>query len=1352
MMGDRAYFLSRWVPVAVVAAMVAVAGDAAAAFTAPKRITVVTDFDYPPYLFRLENGELRGIVRDKWDLWSQKTGIPVVVKGATWIEAQRSVQEGGDDVIETLSYTPDRARLYEYSRPYAPVEAQVFFHHSITGISGVDSLRGFTVGAKEGSACGKWLRERGIALREYPRSESLVEAAGSGEVRLFCMDSMTARYYLYKLRLADDFRASPPLYATQFHWAVKKGRTDLLAFIESGFDKFSKQEMENIDDRWVGNPIEFPLAPRFLYYVAIAAAIALALYVALGVWNRTLRKRVAAQTNELNSALGSLRQAVGAGNVGLFGWDIESNRVHYSPEWKRQIGYDDHEISDTYSEWHDRLHPEDRERVLAVVRACVDQNPHECRVEFRFRHKDGSYRWILAQAGVQFDAHGKASKMLGSHVDITDQKRNEAILAGQARVLELVANGAALEQSLDTLLRVVEAQSSGMLSSILELDVDGSHVRHLAAPSLPAEFRRAVDGAAIGEAAGSCGTALYRRETVIAEDIATDPLWADWRELALSHGLHAAWSTPIFGVEKKVLGSFAMYFNEPRRPSEFDRQLISIVTHTAAIAIAKHREQVALRAGEERLRLAIIGARLGTWHLDMGTRELQCSDACLALCGLLPGSAFSPARFVEMVHPADRDIADAALRRALKAASVYESEFRIIWPDGSVHWLAARGHAYPNRDGRTARMEGIAFDITEQKLAVERIQRLDRVHAMLSSINSVIVRVRDDQELVKEACRLAIVMGRFRCAWIGIVNHSPHAMRIAASHGVDDDFLEELEATLLSAQQASSNALIPTQGDLVVNDVEQGPSQIPTLGALRERGIRAYAILPLVASGHTIGALGLYSEVKESFDTAELELLHEVAGDIAFGLDHIRKEERITFLAYYDPLTGLANRSLFNDRLTAMLHIAERERHTVALCVADLDHFKDVNDAVGRDNGDRLLVEFAKRLLSCADNTEQVARLGSDRFAIALTQTPGMDRLLERIEGYLDRCTLEPFRLADSELHIAARFGVARCPIDGGDADALIRNAEAALKNAKAGGERVLFYVRQMTEGTSERVAMESRLRRALENDEFVLHYQPKVDAAQHKITGVEALVRWRDRLGLALPGTFVPLLEETGLILEVGTWAIRRAIADHALWATQGLAPPRVAVNVSAAQLRQRDFVNMIKDAIGLSSRAVSASPLDLEITESVIMKDVEANVSKLRAIHDLGVKIAIDDFGTGYSSLSYLARLPVQVLKIDVSFVIRMLHDAATMTLVSTMISLAHSLGLSVVAEGVETEEQATALQGMGSDELQGYLVGMPVARDEVAELLRSRTASTTWYRKRSRVQGPSRASARLFRAVGR
>jgi EAL domain-containing protein (putative c-di-GMP-specific phosphodiesterase class I) len=340
---------------------------------------------------------------------------------------------------------------------------------------------------------------------------------------------------------------------------------------------------------------------------------------------------------------------------------------------------------------------------------------------------------------------------------------------------------------------------------------------------------------------------------------------------------------------------------------------------------------------------------------------------------------------------------------------------------------------------------------------------------------------------------------------------------------------------------------------------------------------------------------------------------------------------------------------------------------------------------------------------------------------IALPHDRGIDPLHTRIEAHLDRCTAQPFRLSDSELHIAARFGISLYPADGSDADALFQNAEAALKNAKADGERLLFYMPHMTERVAERVALENRLRGALERDEFVLYYQPKVDAVSFAVTGVEALLRWQDpHAGLVLPAKFVPLLEETGMIVEVGAWAIGRAIADHSRWMARGLAAPRVAVNVSAVQLRQRDFVDLVRDALAGSPPARMESPLDIEITESVIMKDVETNVSKLRAIHDLGVKIAIDDFGTGYSSLSYLQRFPFDKIKIDRSFIKDLAGPGASSSIVQAVVNIAAASDMMTTAEGVETEQQRNLLFILGCNEMQGHLFSPAVPDADVRRLL--------------------------------
>jgi EAL domain-containing protein (putative c-di-GMP-specific phosphodiesterase class I) len=349
------------------------------------------------------------------------------------------------------------------------------------------------------------------------------------------------------------------------------------------------------------------------------------------------------------------------------------------------------------------------------------------------------------------------------------------------------------------------------------------------------------------------------------------------------------------------------------------------------------------------------------------------------------------------------------------------------------------------------------------------------------------------------------------------------------------------------------------------------------------------------------------------------------------------------------------------------------------------------------------------------------ARIGADHFAIVRPAMASAEELARRTEMRYGETFAAPFTVAGTPLRISARIGIALSPEDGADADSLLRNAEAALRKAKASGERYLFYTQEMNERVAEKLSLENKLREALERGEFVLHYQSKVDIDERRIAGLEALIRWQSpELGLVPPMKFIPLLEETGLILEVGAWALERAARDHRAWVEAGLAPPRIAVNVSPIQLRQRDFVRRLEEAI---AGGVSPTAIDLELTESLIMENTQASIAKLAEVRRLGVGIAIDDFGTGYSSLAYLARLPVEILKIDRSFIASMAQDPAAMALVQTIISLAHSLRLKVVAEGVETEEQANMLRLLRCDQMQGYLFSRPLAGADVVALLQKR-----------------------------
>lgn len=605
-------------------------------------------------------------------------------------------------------------------------------------------------------------------------------------------------------------------------------------------------------------------------------------------------------------------------------------------------------------------------------------------------------------------------------------------------------------------------------------------------------------------------------------------------------------------------------------------------------------------------------------------------------------------------------------------------------------------------------------DITERKAAQRTIARLNRVYAMLSGINNLIVRVRDRDALFKEACRFAVESGGFGMALVVLWEDTSKKIVPAAWAGKDEALMAAVNGLLASAERSPSTMLaraIREKRPIVANDSLTDPAVLISQ-QYADSGIRSIAVLPLLVGEEAVGALALYANEPAFFQDDELTLLLELAGDIAFAVDHLGKQERLNYLAYYDVLTGLANTSLFRERVAQSARVALLGGHKLAVFLIDLERFKSINDTLGQAVGDELLRQVAAWLTQRIGDASLLARLGADHFAALLPVVKFDGEVDHLVDDSLRALSAHPFRLGDTVFRISAKTGVAVFPDDGGDAETLFRNAEAALKQAKASGERCMFYAPDMNASVVARLTMENQLRQAVDNAEFELYYQPKVNLVSGKMTSAEALIRWNDpRSGLVPPGQFIPLLEQTGLIHEVGRWALRQAVADNLRWRDAGLRPVRIAVNVSALQLRHRGFIGELREAI--ASNPMAADGLEIEITESLLMEDVKHSIASLRAIRDLGICLAIDDFGTGFSSLSYLSKFPVDTLKIDRSFVIEMVLGPENLALVSTIISLAHALKLKVVAEGVETDEQARLLRLLNCDEMQGYLFSEPVPR---------------------------------------
>lgn len=596
----------------------------------------------------------------------------------------------------------------------------------------------------------------------------------------------------------------------------------------------------------------------------------------------------------------------------------------------------------------------------------------------------------------------------------------------------------------------------------------------------------------------------------------------------------------------------------------------------------------------------------------------------------------------------------------------------------------------------------------------QRSADMARLYQILSSINSAIVRLRTREELFKEACRIVVNQGGYLVAGVTLRDFDDSTVPDSwchFSHGKSSCNAVPREA--VSAGVSVALEEVYHTGRAVVRHRDSQDSD--SVNGI-ETGYATYALLPLVIDGTVIGVFALFSEASCSFTEDEMRLLLEMAGDLSFSLEHIQKEEQLNYLAYYDAMTGLPNRSLLLERLPVQLLAARRSEMMVALLLIDLMHFSDVNDTYGRHFGDSLLKKVSDRLCDSIGSCETVARLDSDRFAMSYSHITATHNVAHKLERDVLQAFSAPFRIGDTEIYLSVQVGIALFPTDADNSDALYKNAEIALKRAQSEGEPYLLYDPAMNERIIHSVTMETKLRRAIEQDQLVVHYQPKVATLDSRILGLEALLRLNDPdSGLVQPGDFIQLLEETGMIIDVGFWMMHRAAKDLQHWRKLGIEPPRVAVNVSPIQLEQKDFLDRLREIVG------DSDGLDIEITESAVMKQVVQNIPKLEAVREMGFRIAIDDFGTGYSSLSYLSRLPVNALKIDRSFIVDMTEHANSLAIVTSIITLAHSLRLEVIAEGVELEEQAKLLKLLRCELIQGNFYSPPLPADQLVPLLR-------------------------------
>ncbi len=932
-------------------------------------------------------------------------------------------------------------------------------------------------------------------------------------------------------------------------------------------------------------------------------------------------------------------------------------------------------------DWFKLFVPSDAHNVKDVFTSLVSEIPEARHHENEILTRSGDRRLVRWNNSLLRSGTGEVIGSASIGEDITEQKRNQEALRQNEERMRLIVESA--------------------LDAVVVIDATGG----IASWNSQAE-----------------NTFGWSRHEAIGKSLAETIMPAKFRE-AQKNGLRKFLETGECPIDNKRFEFSAMHRDGHEFPVEIT---VSPVRYAGGWMFSsfirdlteRKRAEQALTQLRRRSELILESVGEGIHGIDREGRIIFENSAAAKLLGYSVEELFGKPAHATM-HHSRRDgtphpIVDCAIHATIRDGKIRRVQDEVFWRKDGSSFPVEYTTAPICNDQNDVTGAVVAFrNITDRLEAENRIRRLNRVYAVLSGINTLIVRVQDREALFREACQTAVEAGAFKMAWIGEIDPQTLEGKIVASYGGEEGYVDKIR---LSAREGATDSELPAcravrqSQPVICNDIATDSSLGELRNDLLKRGHRSLGCFPLTMAGRTAAVITLFAGEPHAFDEEEMRLLLELSDDISFALDHIEKVEKLNYLAYYDALTGLANRSLFLERVAQYLRNTDSGGGQLAVALIDLERFKNINHSLGRPAGDALLRQVADWLTQQLGDVNLLARVDADLFAVVIPKMKHASELARLVENTTEALLQHPFSLNNAVFRIAAKAGVALFPDDGADADTLFKNAEAALKKAKVGGDRYLFYAQKMTETAVGRLNLENQLREALDKQEFLLYYQPKVSLTSGKLTGAEALIRWNDpRTGLVPPSRFIPILEETGLIHEVGRWVLHKAIEDYRRRRNTGLPAVRIAVNVSQLQLRNRSFVAEVSEAVGIDAQA--AAGVELEITESVVMGDVKHIIAILQSIRDMGVSIAIDDFGTGFSSLSYLSKLPVDSLKIDRSFIVEMTAAPEGLTLVSTIINLAHSMKLKVVAEGVETEEQSRLLRLLRCDEIQGFLIGKPV-----------------------------------------
>lgn len=881
------------------------------------------------------------------------------------------------------------------------------------------------------------------------------------------------------------------------------------------------------------------------------------------------------------------------------------------------------------------------------------------------RCKDGSL--MPVEVNLSYMVGETQDYVIGFVRNIAKRKRNERLRDGERHILELISKGnASLKQILLEIIQFTESQYESARCSVLLLEGDTLH--HGAAPNLPDNYNTAVEGLKIGAAVGSCGTSAYRKQRVIVENVRTDPLWRDLQDLVSHYDFVACWSEPILDFHNNVLGIFAIYHNEACVPKKHEINLMQTMANLASIAIERAQMVAQLERSAAEWTQAMDKFDDIIYLLDKRRHLVRANQAFYRMINTDP--AHSVGRVInELIHPDGEKIPCPVC-----LAQVEQRDDIIIMerdhPDNPLD-CPTEFTVRMIRD-KNGVVTGIVMKLHDLRLSRQIAQRHRLSTTVFESTAEGIFVTNISGVIVDANQSVEKITGYTRNEIIG------QKASILKSGHHHEDFYREIWQTIRETGC--------WQGEIWNRhkDGEVYPEWMTISSVFNDQG-------------KTNNYVAMFSDIS-AIKQSQKQLEHQ---------------------AHYDALTELPNRLLLNARLNHALKHAQRNNTILAVIFLDLDNFKHINDSMGHTVGDQLLQEIARRLQQPLRQDDTVARIGGDEFVLLLENIDKPENIISLVEELM--CSLNKhLELSGQAIHITASIGISVYPRDGKDAATLLSNADAAMYGAKEEGRNTYqFYTQELTSNAYERVFLKSNLHRALDCNELYLLYQPQINLNSGLLIGVEALIRWRHPdLGTISPAKFIPEAEECGLIHPVGQWVLDTACAQAKKWLDQGFDFGQISVNLSGRQLQRGNTSDDVMKSLEKSQ--LPADKLELEITENFIIRDADRAIDELNKLREHGVLLAIDDFGTGYSSLSHLKRLPIHKLKIDQSFVRDLSTDDNDLAIANAIIAMGNSLHLTVIAEGIETKQQANLLKEAGCQQGQGYLYSPPITADEMEILL--------------------------------